>query len=132
MFLDYLQILSPTNERMTDKQKADQTITELKRLSREERIPIFAISSINRSGYNREVTFESLKESGGIEFSCDCVLGMHLKGIGGSDFDEKRARKNNPRDVELVVLKQRNGPSGDKLTFCYWPVFNYFTEVEEN
>ena len=132
VFLDYLQILSPTNERMTDKQKADQTITELKRLSREERIPIFAISSINRSGYNREVTFESLKESGGIEFSCDCVLGMHLKGIGGSDFDEKRARKNNPRDVELVVLKQRNGPSGDKLTFCYWPVFNYFTEVEEN
>ena len=128
VFLDYLQILSPTNERMTDKQKADQTITELKRLSREKRIPIFVISSINRSAYNREVTFEALKESGGIEFSCDCVLGMHLKGIGSTDFDEKKARKSNPRDVELVVLKQRNGPSGDKLEYNYWPVYNYFAE----
>lgn len=128
VFLDYLQILSPTNERMTDKQKADQTITELKRLSREERIPIFVISSINRSGYNREVTFESLKESGGIEFSCDCVIGMHLKGIGSDNFEEKKARKQNPRDIELVILKQRNGSSGDKLWYNYWPVYNYFAE----
>lgn len=62
--VDYLQIMPAANDRMNDKQKIDYNVTELKRLSRDFRIPVFVISSLNRSNYLAPIDFESFKESG--------------------------------------------------------------------
>ena len=40
--------------------------------------------------------------------------------------DEK---KKNPRDIELVILKNRNGETGGKVDFKYYTLFNYFMEA---
>ena len=48
VILDYLQILRPLNDKMTDKQQVDFNVTELKRVSRDFDIPIFVICSFNR------------------------------------------------------------------------------------
>ena len=62
MIIDYLQILSPYNERYTDKQNMDKAVLELKRISRDHKIPVIAISSFNRSAYKKEAEDEAYKE----------------------------------------------------------------------
>ena len=127
--IDYLQILAPHNERMTDKQNTDKAVMELKRISRDYKIPVLAISSFNRANYKEAVTMEAFKESGAVEYSSDILIGLQLAGAGKKDFDANTEKKKNPRTVELVILKNRNGATGDKIPYEYYPLFNYFKEL---
>ena len=128
--IDYLQILAPYNDRATDKQNTDKAVMELKRISRDCKTPVIGISSFNRTNYNEAVTMAAFKESGAIEYSSDVLIGLQLKGAGTKDFDANAAKRKTPRDVELVILKNRNGRTGDKLEFNYYPLFNFFKESE--
>ena len=128
VIIDYLQILAPYSERATDKQNTDKAVMELKRISRDYKTPVIGISSFNRANYSVSVTMEAFKESGAIEYSSDVLIGLQLKGMGEKDFDANEAKKKSPREIELVILKNRNGNTGDKLGFRYYPLFNYFEE----
>lgn len=128
VIIDYLQILAPYSERATDKQNTDKAVMELKRISRDYKTPVIGISSFNRANYSVAVTMEAFKESGAIEYSSDVLIGLQLKGAGKKDFDANEAKKKSPREIELVILKNRNGSTGDKLGYRYYPLFNYFEE----
>ena len=145
IFVDYLQILQPEKDPDTGRKPADAksitdaNITALKRISRDFNIPVFAISSLNRSNYLNEIDFESFKESGGIEYGADVVFGLQLAVIHEGIFDqqnklnEKRQRMNEakneiPRAVELVCLKNRYGKRGWTVNFKYDPRFDIFRE----
>ena len=52
ILVDYLQILAPADPRATDKQNADRAVTELKRIARDYKTPVIAISSFNRDNYS--------------------------------------------------------------------------------
>lgn len=127
VIVDYIQIMAPANERATDKQNMDKAVMELKRLSRDMKIPVIGISSFNRANYENDVSMVAFKESGAIEYSSDVLIGLQLKKSDNETPDE--AKKKNPRNVELVVLKNRNGKVGEKVEFEYYPYFNYFKEV---
>lgn len=71
---------------------------------------------------------EAFKESGAIEYSSDVLIGLQLAGAGGKNFDVNEAKRKDPRDIELVILKNRNGRTGDKIRYSYYPLFNYFVE----
>lgn len=126
--IDYLQILAPYSERATDKQNTDKAVMELKRISRDYKIPVIGISSFNRLSYKSPVTMEAFKESGAIEYSSDVLIGLQLKGVGKKDFDVDVEKDKNPREIELVILKNRNGATGKKVAYKYYPLFNYFKE----
>ena len=128
VIVDYLQILAPYSERATDKQNTDKAVLELKRISRDYKTPVIAISSFNRANYKEAVTMEAFKESGAVEYSSDVLIGLQLSGAGGRDFDTVAEKKRDPRRIELVILKNRNGRVGDKIDFNYYPLFNYFAE----
>ncbi len=127
--IDYLQILAPADIRATDKQNTDKAVMELKRISRDYKLPVIGISSFNRANYKEAVTMEAFKESGAIEYSSDILLGLQLKGAGSKDFDATKEKAKNPREIELVVLKNRNGATGAKIPMEYYPLFNYFKEL---
>ena len=129
VIVDYLQIMAPYSERMNDKQNTDKAVLELKRISRDLKLPVIAVSSFNRSNYNSEVAFEGFKESGAIEYGSDIVVGLQLKGAGDKNFDATAEKKKNPREVELVILKNRQGQVGDKIVLKYYPMFSYFIET---
>ena len=128
VIVDYLQILAPANERATDKQNTDKAVMELKRISRDFKTPVIGISSFNRDNYNNPVSMQAFKESGAIEYSSDILIGLQLKGAGDKDFDPTEAKKKDPREIELVILKNRNGQTGAKVPFEFYPMFNYFVE----
>lgn len=131
VLIDYVQILAPAEIRATDKQNIDKAVLELKRISRDFKIPVIGISSFNRAGYKDAVTMEAFKESGAIEYSSDILIGLQLKGVGSSNFNVDEAKRKNPREIELVILKNRNGKTGEKVSFEYYPLFNYFREFTE-
>lgn len=126
--IDYVQILAPYNERATDKQNTDKAVMELKRISRDYKTPVIGISSFNRANYKEAVTMEAFKESGAIEYSSDVLIGLQLKGAGDKNFDASEQKKKNPREIELIILKNRNGQTGDRLSLKYYALFNYFKE----
>ena len=127
--IDYVQILAPYDIRATDKQNMDHAVMELKRLSRDLKLTIIGISSFNRTSYKDPVSMESFKESGALEYGSDVLIGLQLKGAGDKNFKVDEAKQKSPREVELVILKNRNGATGKKIDFNYYSMFNYFKEV---
>lgn len=142
VFIDYLQILQPTDDgrhRQNAKDTIDIAVTELKRISREFEITVFVISSVNRANYLLPIDFSSFKESGAIEFTSDVVWGLQLQCLSEPLFSEankiteKRARvlqakAATPRKVELVCLKNRYGVSSYCCGFNYYPAADLFCE----
>lgn len=140
VFIDYIQIIAPYNERATDKQNTDKAMLELKRMSRDYDLPVFAISSFNRENYTKEVSTKSFKESGTIEYSSDVLIGLQYKANYSDTCDgvhiskaiedniEKAKNPNEFIDIEFVVLKNRNGAKG-KCSLKFRPMFNEFEEV---
>lgn len=129
ILVDYLQILAPYSDRATDKQNTDKAVLELKRISRDFKTTVIAISSLNRMSYKDAISMEAFKESGAIEYSADCLIGLQLKGAGKKDFNATEEKKKDPRTIELIILKNRNAAVGDGATLEYYPRFNFFEEV---
>ena len=130
VIIDYLQILMPYKDRGTDKANTDYSILTFKRLSRDYKIPVIVISSFNRENYGNRVSMQAFKESGAIEYSTDVLIGLQLMGVGSKNFDVDTAKSKNPREIEAIILKNRNGRTGDKIGYKFYAMFNYFEELQ--
>ena len=145
IIIDYLQILQPAQEgksRGSKKDEIDLAVTELKRISRELDLTIIVISSVNRANYQTEFSFESLKESGGIEYTADVVWGLQLLCLDESLFAEDKkvkekrkriadAKAEEPRKIKFVCIKNRYGISNYSCAFDYFPQFDLFLPGKE-
>lgn len=134
VFVDYLQILKPIDDKDTDKEKVTRSIATFKSIASELEIPVVVISSFNRSSYQSPVAMQSFKESGEIEYYADTLLGLQYRAIhdGTDDRDTmKSAMQSDPREIELVVLKNRNGKSNTSINFEYYPKFNDFVPSDD-
>lgn len=128
VLVDYLQILAPLDARLTEKQNTDRAVLILKQIAEKYDVPVLAISSFNRDNYTKPVCMQSFKESGGVEYSSDVLIGLQFAGIGDQGFDIDAAKKENPRSIEAVILKNRFGECGGKIAFEYNAACNCFRE----
>lgn len=139
VFVDYVQLLKGS-DRQTERQVMDEAIQALKRLQQETGVTVVAVSSVNRANYNTPLSFEAFKESGGLEFTADVLMGMDLEVIHSESFKSKRddaekraildeAKRARPRVVKLSLLKNRFGELGT-LTFEYYSANDCFEPVE--
>lgn len=138
VIIDYLQVIQPNQEnRMTTKDTVDYHVKRLKELQTEYQLTMIVISSLNRQNYMTAIDFESFKESGGIEYTADVIWGLQLQCIHEKLFssqnkiNEKRqrikeAKREIPRKIELVCLKNRFGISSYTCQFDYYPNFDLF------
>lgn len=144
VFIDYLQILQPIDDRrQSTKEVMDRTVTELSHMSRELDLTVIVISSVNRANYLTPIDFESLKESGGIEFTADVIWGLQLQCLNEELFDKdkhvkekrervKAAKAESPRKIELVCLKNRYGKSSYSCYYEYFPENDLFVEQKNS
>ena len=141
VFVDYLQILKAHDPHMTDKQAVDYNVLRLKQLSRDYKIPVIALASMNRTSYSDVISMVSIKESGAIEYTSDVCIGLQMAAMdsivdsskGKQGQQEKKVRKLKSklnRDMQAVILKHRNGQIGAEIPFTYCAMFNHFGEDE--
>ena len=144
VFIDYLQLLAPANEHMTERQAIDHNVMDLRHLARDLGSCVVAISSLNRASYGEGVTLEAFKESGAIEYGSDVLLGLQPAGMEDklrnvkADEQRRKARDvlgeykgSSTRETEIKVLKNREGAvprDGARLT--YHAICNLFEDGE--
>lgn len=115
--IDYLQLIEPDNRRDSRQEQVALMARRLKALVRELAIPILCLSQLNRevekSGDNRP-KLSHLRDSGAIEQDADVVMFVHRDEY----YRHGDAAKEVQGQADLLIQKQRNGPTGDvKLTW---------------
>lgn len=129
VLIDYLQIIAPVDVHFTDKQNLDRIVCALKKLSRELELTVLAISSFNRENYSLAVSMNAFKESGGIDYSADVLIGLQARGAGKPGFDLDAEKQKDPRELELKILKNRSAAVPAPIEYRYYPAYSHFEEV---
>ena len=119
--IDYLQLLHSTARRAENRQQEIADISNgIKSLAKELDVPIVVLSQLNREierEKGRPPRLSDLRESGAIEQDAD-VVGLLYKPKSASDDEEGGGVEEDAVPVNLLIAKQRNGPTGDvELTF---------------
>ena len=134
--LDYLQFLRPSESQrhlsLTD--RARENVARLKALAVQHQLPLLALSSLNRLGYNVAVGLESLKDSGGIEYAADVVLGLQPVEYSSNDkragkMAMEETMKKAVRDMSLSCVKNIHGGLGE-VALRYHAAYNFFEEMK--
>ncbi len=134
VIIDYLQLMQGTGTKDRHQEVSDIS-RGLKMLAREMKIPIIALSQLNRGLENRpdkRPMLSDLRESGAIEQDADIIMFVYRDDVY-KERDEARKEKeakdkgeeyrstfvNKPvEEAEIIIGKQRNGPIGTvKLDF---------------
>jgi len=125
--VDYLQLMGSGGGRRNDnrQQEVSQISRELKALAKELDVPVLALSQLSRAPEARnppKPLMSDLRESGSIEQDADVVAFIYRE-------DYYKETEENKGLAELIVSKQRNGPTGTvKLAFLreFTRFENYF------
>ena len=111
--VDYIQLIDSDESRDSRQEQIAKISRRLKTLAREMKLPVVALSQLNRAVENREdrrPRMADLRESGAIEQDADMVLLLHRP--------EYYDANDQPGIAEVIVAKNRNGATGTvKLTF---------------
>jgi replicative DNA helicase len=120
--VDYLQLLHSTARRSQEnrQQEIADISSGIKALAKELSVPVLVLSQLNRElerDKSRKPRLSDLRESGAIEQDAD-VVGLLYKPSGGEDDEGGAMEEQDGLPVNLLIAKQRNGPTGDvNLTF---------------
>lgn len=140
IFIDYLQIIAPKDIKAADRFNVNYAVSRLKEIRSIYKIPVFVISSVSRSNYDKVKDNSAFKESGEIEFTADCTMMLDIKYSRSEDANTSREnyreamsgqRTNGIREITLTILKNRGGTVGKQCYFYYYPKFNYFMEIDK-
>jgi len=119
VLIDYLQLIRPSGRAENRVQEISQITRNLKALAKELELPVIALSQLSRAvdsrtGSDRRPQLSDLRESGSIEQDADVVMFV---------FREEYYKRDDPSlkgKADIIVAKQRNGPTGDvEMTFLH-------------
>lgn len=116
IILDYIQLMGAPGAE-SRQQEISSISRGIKALARELDVPIIAISQLNRSAEAREghrPRLGDLRESGALEQDADVVMLLHRPSYyaGRAENDGNAAADVGAEETELIIAKQRNGPTG--------------------
>ena len=122
VIIDYLQLMNGNGKSDSRQQEVSDISRSLKLLAKELKIPVIALSQLNRKVEDRadkRPQLSDLRESGSIEQDADIVMFLHR--------DDKQEAENS-NVTELIISKHRNGPTGT-VKLVWLPEFMLFKSI---
>jgi len=126
IIIDYLQLMQVPGFSENRTQEVSQISRSLKSLARELKVPVIALSQLNRSleqRADRRPVMSDLRESGSIEQDADVIAFIYRDEVYNENSTEKGK-------AEIIISKQRNGPIG-KVHLSFLGQYTRFEDIEE-
>jgi replicative DNA helicase len=120
LIIDYLQLIEPDNSKDPRQEQVAKIARRLKGLARELSVPVLCLAQLNRqveASRDNKPQLSHLRESGAIEQDADVVMFVHREEYYMSNEEDRERVRG---EADLLVRKQRNGPTGDvKLAWIH-------------
>ena len=152
VLIDYLQLIKPEGNKDNRVNELSEITRNLKQLAKEFDLPVISLSQLSRQVENRDdkrPLLSDLRESGSIEQDADVVMFIYRESYylqrneptrGADETQESYQKKHNSwkdrneevfNKAELIVAKQRNGPTG-KIELYFDDKYTKFLGIEKN
>lgn len=116
IFIDYIGLISTENPTAPVYEQVSEISKSLKALARELEIPIVALCQVARDAEGHKPTLAQLRGSGSIEQDADVVMFIHRERLSSETPTE---------EAQIILAKQRNGPTGD-IDIFFVPSYSSF------
>ncbi|MHC4816715.1 MAG: replicative DNA helicase [Planctomycetota bacterium] len=120
--IDYIQLME-TARAENRQQEIAQMSRQLKAMARELEVPVIAISQLNRSvdtRPDRRPRMSDLRESGALEQDADLIAMLYRE-------SEHNPTPDNRNKAEVIIAKQRNGPTGSLTLLFFGHILRFET-----
>ena len=128
VFVDYLQLMGIKGSSESREREVAEISRNLKAVAKELQVPVIALAQLNRgveSRGDRRPLLQDLRESGSIEQDADTIMMLYREEYYDRENPHIKGR------AELIINKQRNGPTG-KVDLHWEPKYGVFENAVED
>jgi replicative DNA helicase len=140
VIVDYLQKVDHEDRRIVNREQQIATISRrLNNLAKQTNLAVVLLAALSREAEKnegkpfkaREPKLWHLRESGSIEQDADLVILMHRNKVVQRDAEGKAKQKEPlPSECQLIVAKNRNGPTGDCMVHFSETCFKFSSQTQ--
>ena len=130
ILIDYLQLIEGTG-RESRQQEVSEISRQLKKLAKELKVPVIALSQLSRGVEQRQdkrPVLSDIRESGSIEQDADIVAFLYRDDYYERDGDEDNEDSTRDNIVEVIIEKNRSGARGT-VELLFIKEYNKFSSL---
>ncbi|MGL4643437.1 MAG: replicative DNA helicase [Vagococcus fluvialis] len=130
VLIDYLQLIEGTG-RENRQQEVSEISRQLKKLAKELKVPVIALSQLSRGVEQRQdkrPVLSDIRESGSIEQDADIVAFLYRDDYYRSEEGDDEEPQENNNVIEVIIEKNRSGARGT-VELLFIKEYNKFSSV---